>query len=311
MFEDIPGVSVSRFFMTPPPGLPRSVSNRPWRVQDRTLQFSSRPWLMGIVNATPDSFSDGGRFLQTEAAVEQALRLIAEGAQIVDIGGESTRPRAVPVPTEEELNRVVPIVAQVARQSPVLISIDTTKAAVARAALDAGAHIVNDISGLTFDPEMPAVCERANAGIVSMHIRGTPPTMQDDPRYDDVLEEVCRFLEERLVRLESCGIPRERVVVDPGIGFGKTARHNLDLLGNIARLHQLGRPVCIGHSRKRFLQKLLGRPVDERVSGTVGVSVAVALQGAEIIRVHDVAATRDAVLACQAVLAAARPSGQE
>jgi dihydropteroate synthase len=261
---------------------------------------------MGIVNATPDSFSDGGTFLECGAAVELALRLAADGAQIVDIGGESTRPGAGPVATDVELQRVIPVVTQVARQSSVLISIDTTKAVVARAALDAGAHIVNDVSGLTFDRAMPAVCAAAGAGVVCMHIRGTPQTMQDDPRYDDVVGDVCRYLAERLVRLQDLGIPQERVVVDPGIGFGKTARHNLEILGNIARFHALGRPVCIGHSRKQFLEKLLGRPVDERLFGTVGVSVAVALQGAKIIRVHDVAATRDAVLACQAVLASGR-----
>jgi dihydropteroate synthase len=285
----------------PPPEPPRS-----WQIRDRTHILSPLPWLMGIVNATPDSFSDGGTFLESGAAVEQALRLAADGAQIVDVGGESTRPGASPVTTDDELRRVIPVVAHIAKQSPVLISIDTTKAAVARAALDAGAHIVNDISGLTFDPAMPAVCATAGAGVVCMHIRGTPETMQDDPRYDDVLDDVCRFLRERLAALENVGIPRERVVVDPGIGFGKTARHNLEILGNIARYRELGRPVCIGHSRKRFLKSLLGRPLDERLFGTVGVSVAVALQGAEILRVHDVAATRDAILACQAVLASAR-----
>jgi dihydropteroate synthase len=258
---------------------------------------------MGIVNVTPDSFSDGGNFLQSDAAVEHALRLVEEGAQIIDVGGESTRPGAVPVTAAEELQRVVPVVTQLAKCSPVLISIDTTKAAVARAALDAGAHIVNDISGLTFDAGMPAVCAAARAGVVCMHIRGTPQTMQHDPRYDDVVAEVCRFLQERLEGLERLGIARERVALDPGIGFGKTAAHNLELLRNVGRLRALGRPVCIGHSRKRFLQKLLARPVDERLFGTVGVSVAVALQGAEIIRVHDVAATRDAIIACQAILA--------
>jgi dihydropteroate synthase len=257
---------------------------------------------MGIVNTTPDSFSDGGRFVDPVHGLEHALRLVDEGARIIDIGGESTRPGAAPVSLGEELARTIPLVEQLARAAPVLISIDTTKSQVARTALAAGAHIVNDISGLTFDAEMPQVCAAAGAGVICMHIRGTPATMQDDPRYDDVVAEVCQFLEYRIAELARLGITREQLVIDPGIGFGKTAEHNLSLLANVARLQAPGRPVCIGHSRKRFLNKLLGRPVDERLFGTVGVSVAVALQGAEIIRVHDVAATRDAILACQAVL---------
>jgi dihydropteroate synthase len=263
---------------------------------------------MGIINATPDSFSDGGLFVETRAAVDQALRLVEEGARIIDVGGESTRPGAEPVALEEELRRVVPVIEQLAKHSPVLISVDTTKAEVARAALNAGAHIVNDISGLKFDSKMPAVCSQAKAGVVCMHIRGTPTTMQDDPQYDNVVEDICRFLRGRLIELAQQGIAPERVVIDPGIGFGKTAAHNLEILGKIHRLKEIGRPVCIGHSRKGFLKKLLGRPVDERLFGTVGVSVAVALQGAEILRVHDVAATRDAILACQAVLTVDRRS---
>jgi len=273
-----------------------------WFIRDRAVELTPLPWIMGIVNTTPDSFSDGGKFLNGSLAVEQALLLAAEGAQIIDVGGESTRPGAAPVATDDELQRVLPVVTDLAKHSSVLISIDTTKSDVARAALDAGAHIVNDVTGLTFDSEMPAVCARARAGVVCMHIQGTPQTMQDDPHYENVVEEVCRFLEERLAGLEQRGVAREQVVIDPGIGFGKTANHNLEILRNIKRLKELGRPVCIGHSRKGFLKKLLGRPVDERSFGTVGVSVAVALQGAEILRVHDVAATRDAVLACQAIL---------
>ena len=282
--------------------LPEPEPPEEWVVRGRTVILSPSPWLMGIVNATPDSFSDGGEFLEPAAAVERALLLVADGAQIVDVGGESTRPDAQPVGVDEELRRVVPVVKRLARQSEVLISIDTTKAQVARAALDAGAHIVNDISGLLFDPEMPRVCAAANAGVICMHIRGTPQSMQDNPHYEDVVEEVRHFLDARLTELERLGISRAQLVTDPGIGFGKTAEHNLEILANIGRFRTLGRPVCIGHSRKRFLKKLLGRPVDERLFATVGVAVAVALQGAGIIRVHDVAATRDAILACRAVL---------
>jgi dihydropteroate synthase len=279
-------------------------SSRLWQIGSQTLATEPIPWLMGIVNVTPDSFSDGGRFIDPALAVDQALRLVEDGAQIIDVGGESTRPGADPVDADEELRRVVPVIEQLARRSKVVISVDTTKAAVARAALAAGALIVNDVSGLMSDAEMPAVCARGQAGVICMHTRGTPRNMQNDPRYDDVVGEICRYLESRLVALEQQGISRERVAIDPGIGFGKTAAHNLEILRNIAALRGLGRPVCIGHSRKQFLKKLLGRPVDERLYATVGISVAVALQGAEIIRVHDVAATRDAILACRAVLPA-------
>jgi dihydropteroate synthase len=277
-------------------------SQRIWKIQGRGVPLEPAPWLMGIVNATPDSFSDGGRFFDGAIAVEQALRLVDEGAQVIDIGGESTRPGAEPVGKDEELRRVIPVVAGLARQSNILISIDTTKGDVAQAALDAGAQIVNDISGLAFDPAMPAVCAKAKAGVICMHIRGTPQTMQDDPQYGDVVQEICNYFEERLAALEAAGIARESVVLDPGIGFGKRAGHNLEILRNIGRFRALGRPLCIGHSRKRFLKKVLGRPLDERQFGTVGVSVAVALLGADIIRVHDVAASRDAILACRAVM---------
>lgn len=273
-----------------------------WNVKGQTVTLDATPWIMGILNVTPDSFSDGGKFINPVSGIEHAHQLISEGARIIDVGGESTRPGALPVGLDEELERTIPIIEQLARTSPVLISIDTTKSQVARAALAAGAHIVNDISGLTFDPAMPQVCAESGAGVICMHIRGTPATMQDDPHYIDVVADVSRYLEDRLVELERNGIAREQVVTDPGIGFGKTAEHNLALLASVARFRGLGRPVCIGHSRKRFLKKLLGRPVDERLFGTVGISMAVALQGAEIIRVHDVAATRDAILACQAVL---------
>lgn len=274
---------------------------RPWEIRGRTLTAAAGPLIMGIVNVTPDSFSDGGRFLDVGAACEQARQLAAEGADLLDIGGESTRPGAEQVPADDELRRVIPVVERIVGAVSIPVSIDTTKAAVAKEALRAGAHIVNDISGLTFDPEMIRVCAEYEAGVICMHIQGTPQTMQADPQYGDVVAEVREFLRARLAALEAEGIPRQRIALDPGIGFGKTAEHNLSLLANIARLHELGRPVCVGHSRKRFLKKILGRPVDERLFGTVGVSVALALQGTEILRVHDVAATRDAIVACRAV----------
>jgi len=282
---------------TPPSGTPTS-----WSIRGQIVLLRPAPWLMGIVNATPDSFSDGGKFLDSSLAVEHSLRLVDEGASIVDIGGESTRPGAEPVGIDEELRRVIPVVERVASQTKALISIDTTKARVAAEALAAGAHIVNDISGLTFDPEMPEVCAARGAGVICMHICGTPQTMQEDPRYENVVEEVFQFLRQRLADLERFGISLEQVVLDPGIGFGKTAEHNLQLLSSIGELRTAGRPLCIGHSRKRFLKKLLGRPIDERLFGSIGVAIAVALQGADIIRVHDVAPCRDALLACQAIL---------
>ncbi|WP_240928286.1 dihydropteroate synthase [Thalassoroseus pseudoceratinae] len=269
----------------------------PWRVGDKSFDWTELPTLMGIVNVTPDSFSDGGSWLDVDRAVEHALSLVEQGAGILDIGGESTRPGADPVSFDEELRRVLPVVEELSSRTDVPISIDTTKAEVARQTLAAGASIVNDISGLTFDPDMPGVCAEENAGVVCMHIQGTPQTMQNEPHYEDVLREVLEFLEHRMEVLESAGIPRERIVLDPGIGFGKTATHNLELLSNIAALRSTQRPVLIGHSRKRFLKAILGRPVEERSSGTIGVSIALADQGADILRVHDVAAVRDALTA--------------
>ena len=282
------------------PTLPRI-----WSVGSQRWNLTGQTKLMGIVNVTPDSFSDGGQFDSVTAAVEHALRLAEQGADILDVGGESTRPGAAPVPLEEELRRVVPVVRELARQTRVPISIDTYKAEVARQCLEAGAVIVNDISGLTFDTDMPRVCRESSCGVIVMHIQGTPQTMQLEPKYDDVVADVCRHFSQRLDALEASGIASERIVLDPGIGFGKSAEHNLQLLSHIAELHELGRPVLIGHSRKRFLKKLLGRDVEERHAGTLGVSIALASQGTEILRVHDVQATRDALLAWHTVLNAA------
>ena len=288
--------------------MPLNLSNdssktaRQWCFGNEVWEFGSLPKLMGIVNVTPDSFSDGGQFVSISAATEHALKLVDEGANILDIGGESTRPGAESVPLEEELRRVVPVVIELARQTRVPISIDTSKAEVARQCLDAGAIIVNDISGLTMDANMPGVCRDFSCGVIVMHMQGTPQTMQLDPRYDDVVAEVCQFFSRRLDELEAVGIARERIVLDPGIGFGKSAEHNLELLSQIAKFHSLGRPVLVGHSRKRFLKKILGREVEERNAGTLGVSLALAAQGTDILRVHDVRATHDALLAWQTVL---------
>lgn len=272
-----------------------------WQVGGRALETGRFPLLMGIVNVTPDSFSDGGQFIEQSAAVDHALQLAGEGADILDIGGESTRPGSESVSEDEELRRVVGVIKALRPQTDALISIDTTKSEVARQALAVGADIVNDISGLTFDPAMPDVCAGSDCGVICMHIKGTPQSMQDDPSYDDVVTEVSAFLSDRLASLESAGIARDRIATDPGIGFGKTAQHNVELLSNVAALRSLGRPVLIGHSRKRFLAKVLGRPVEERTSGTIGVAIGVAAQHADMIRVHDVRETRDALLAWKAV----------
>lgn len=274
---------------------------RRWLIRGKEYRLGLFPWLMGIVNATPDSFSDGGQFFVPSAAVAHALQLAADGAEVLDIGGESTRPGSQPVAEREELRRVIPVIESLRDQTDRLISIDTTKAKVAREAIAAGADIVNDVSGCRFDPNMPAVCAASDVGIVVMHMQGSPQTMQANPAYGEVVREVLDELESATARLIAAGCDRERILFDPGIGFGKTPDHNIELLSNVARLRASGRPVLIGHSRKQFLRRLLGRPVEERLCGTLGVAVALAQQHADMIRVHDVRETRDTLIAWQAV----------
>lgn len=269
-----------------------------WTLRTRDLTRQRLPLLMGILNVTPDSFSDGGQFNAMDQAVARALQMEADGADIIDIGGESTRPGSEGVTLDEELQRTIPVIRELAQKLRIPISIDTTKSEVARQALDAGAEIVNDISGLTFDRAMIDVCRESDAGICLMHIQGTPQTMQQNPHYEDVVGEVSEFLQQQVDRCLMSGILAERMCVDPGIGFGKTADHNLQLLKAIPRLQaELQRPVLIGHSRKRFLSKILGRSVEERESGTVGVSIALAQLGVDILRIHDVRSVRDALVA--------------
>jgi dihydropteroate synthase len=253
---------------------------------------------MGIVNVTPDSFSDGGLFLDADAAIAHGGRLAEEGADILDVGGESTRPGAEPVPEEEELRRVVPVVERLAAGvgGAVRVSVDTTKSAVARAAVDAGASIVNDVSAFGFDAEMAGVVAESGAHCCLMHMRGEPRTMQRDPRYGDVVGEVRAFLEERLAFAVSEGVPEERVWLDPGIGFGKTVEHNLELLRRLDEIVAIGRPVVIGTSRKSFLGKLaVGGVRSDRLAGTIATNVLALERGAEVFRVHDVAQNRDAL----------------
>jgi len=251
---------------------------------------------MGVVNVTPDSFSDGGRFLDADAAVEHARGLAAEGASILDFGGESTRPGAEPVDAAEERRRVVPVIERVAAAAPrVLLSVDTSKVVVARAALDAGARYVNDVTAFRAEPDLAALVAERGTACCLMHMLGAPRTMQDDPRYDDVVSEVKAFLEARLAFAVEEGVPEERVMLDPGIGFGKTVEHNLELLRRLGEIAAIGRPVVVGTSRKSFLGRLTGRDVGDRVPGTIATSLVAYLNGASVLRVHDVAAVLDAL----------------
>lgn len=257
---------------------------------------------MGILNVTPDSFSDGGRLQTTADVLSQAATMVTAGADILDIGGESTRPAAAPVSLAEELARVVPPIQALRQAYPTLpISIDTTKGEVARAACQAGATIINDISALRFDPAMAAVAREYETPVIIMHMQGTPGDMQKKPTYGDVVAEITAFLEERLRWLEEQAIPRERVIVDPGLGFGKTVAHNLSIINHLERFATLGCPVLIGHSRKAFLGKILNLELDQRDQATAVVSALCAAKGAAILRVHDVASTVQAVRLTQAI----------
>lgn len=252
-----------------------------------------RPLLMGIVNVTPDSFFDGGRFCDPQRAVAHALRLVEEGADLLDIGAESTRPGALPVDEQEERRRLVPVVAAVAKAVSVPISVDTSKAEVAKAAIDAGAIMVNDVTALRGDSAMVGVVAQAGVALVLMHMQGTPDIMQHAPRYDDVVGEVAQFLAERVRYAIDQGVARDRIVVDPGIGFGKTLGHNLDLLANLRVFAELGYPLLVGPSRKGFIGQLTDQSVEARGWGTAGVVALAVEQGANILRVHDVGPMKD------------------
>jgi dihydropteroate synthase len=285
------------------PSEPGSAAER-WVTRSGALPVRD-PLVMGILNVTPDSFSDGGRYLDPERALRRAEEMVAQGAAVLDVGGESTRPGAEPVAPGEEIARVVPVIRRLRSRLAVPLSVDTRRAAVARAALAEGADIVNDVSALG-DPEMAAVVADAGAGLVLMHMRGTPRTMQVAPAYADVAEEVRAELEQALRRACAAGIAEERVVVDPGIGFGKTVRHNLELIARLHVLARLGRPILLGVSRKAFLGALLGgAPPEERVMGTAAACVAGLLLGARIFRVHDVGPVGEALRVAAAVRRAA------
>jgi dihydropteroate synthase len=256
---------------------------------------------MGVVNVTPDSFSDGGLYLDPEAAIAHGRELAEAGAEILDVGGESTRPGAAAVPAEEELRRVVPVVRGL-RDLSCCVSVDTSKARVAEAALEAGAEIVNDVTALRGDPELAGLCAERGPTVVLMHMRGDPRTMQDDPRYEDVVAEVKAFLAERLEAAIAAGIAEGRIWLDPGIGFGKTATHNMELLRRLGELRELGRPLVVGTSRKSFIGRVDGSAASERLGGTIASSVLAAAEGAEVLRVHDVAEMRQALAVATAIL---------
>lgn len=274
----------------------------------RARQFEfcfPRPTLvMGIVNVTPDSFCDGGRCFDTATAVAHGLRLAAQGAEILDIGGESSRPGAEPVPEAEELRRVLPVIEQLAGRTKVALSIDTMKPGVARAALAAGASIVNDVAAARHGPEMWRVAAEQRAGYVLMHAQGAPPTMQAGPVYADVVREVNEFFAERLGALTGAGLPPEQIVLDPGIGFGKTAAHNLSLLRRLETFQAHGRPLLLGVSRKSFIGKILGVEANERLPASLACATLAVVKGAQLIRTHDVAETVQAVRMAEALLAA-------
>ena len=255
---------------------------------------------MGIVNVTPDSFSDGGDFLDHAAAIDHALTLEAEGADVLDVGGESTRPYSRAVDAAVELRRVVPVIAALAERATVPISIDTTKADVAYEALAAGAEIINDVTALSGDPRMVEIALASGSGICAMHMPGTPQTMQDDPHYADVVRGIFDYLRARRETLVALGIDAGRIALDPGIGFGKTHQHNLTLLANCHRFHELASPLLVGHSRKGFIGKVLGDKAADRTAATVGVALSLAAQGVQIIRVHDVKPVREALLLFEA-----------
>jgi len=273
-----------------------ALTPRFWRLRRRTLVVGQIPLLMGVINVTPDSFSDGGRFFDPAAAVDRGLRLAAEGADLLDVGGQSTRPGSQPIDAEEELRRVMPVVAGLCERADVPVSIDTSRAIVAREAVAAGAEVINDVTALTGDAEMAAFAAESGCGVCAMHMRGTPRTMQRDPVYDDVVEDILRYLGDRRDVLMAAGIEQARIALDPGIGFGKTAEHNLALLSGAWRFHALGCPVLVGPSRKRFIAEVLGDSQTDRTAGTIGVALSLARQGIQVLRVHDVASVRQALL---------------
>jgi len=280
-----------------------------WRCRDRVFDLSTRTLVMGIVNVTPDSFSDGGRFFAPGAAIAHARRLLAEGADLIDLGAESTRPGAAPVSAAEQIRRLAPVLEALAADPGACFAVDTASAEVAGVALGLGARVVNDVTALA-DPAMAGTLARSGAGLVLMHMLGTPATMQQDPRYDDVAREVRDHLAGRLAAARAAGVDATCIALDPGIGFGKTVAHNLELLARLDELETLGRPLLVGVSRKSFLGRLLDLPVDQRLEGGLAASAVAVFRGARVVRTHDVAATVRAARVAEALRGARRPSAR-
>ncbi|MFQ6070113.1 MAG: dihydropteroate synthase [Candidatus Aminicenantales bacterium] len=272
------------------------------QVRGRNYHLGGRTWIMGVLNVTPDSFSDGGFYLEKEKAVKRGLELASEGADIIDVGGESTRPGSEPVSAEEEARRVLPVISALREKTEALISVDTTKSEVAEAALEMGADIINDISAFRFDSRMAALAAEKNVPVILMHMKGTPRTMQHNPTYSDLLQEVKSFLGQRIDYALSSGIKKEKIIIDPGIGFGKKHEHNLTLINCLSFLNELERPILVGPSRKSFIGKILHLPPQERTEGTIASAIITIIRGAHIIRVHDVSAVKKAVLVADAIL---------
>jgi len=274
-----------------------------WRARERLLTFERQAQLMAVLNITPDSFSDGGSFFQADRAIDRAGQLVSQGAAILDIGGESTRPGSDPVPLEEELRRVIPVIRYIHREFPnTVLSIDTYKAETARQAIAAGADIINDITGLRGDPQMVKVVKETGAGVVLMHMQGTPQTMQINPCYKDVVQEVHEFFQDRIQKLKDCGVNRDQLILDPGLGFGKTVEHNLELLARPHSFRSLERPLLLGVSRKSFIGKVLGTKLADRLPAALACASLAVESGVELIRAHDVSETLQAVRMIEAIV---------
>jgi dihydropteroate synthase len=271
------------------------------RCRKRTLMLGRRTLLMGVLNVTPDSFSDGGLFFDKEKAISHGLRMVEEGADIIDVGGESTRPGSKPLELEEELRRVTPVIELLAKRVDVPISIDTYKSAVAMRAIDAGAEIINDISGLHFDPTLAQIAAKEDTPLILMHIRGIPETMQKNVHYDSLFSEILRYLSDSIQKAESAGLDPKQVIVDPGIGFGKTVEDNLLIIKNLHEFRILGKPILLGTSRKSFIGKILNADAGERIEGTITSTAIGVLNGAHIIRSHDVLQARKAIAVADAI----------
>jgi dihydropteroate synthase len=272
------------------------------QVNDKSFVLGRRTWIMGILNVTPDSFSDGGLYFETDKAIEHGLRLIAEGADIIDVGGESTRPGSDPVSVEEEIRRISPVIAGLRKHTHSLISVDTSKSEVALAAIAEGADIINDISALRKDPKMFSVAAQSGAPVILMHMKGTPKTMQHNPSYENALLEIKSFLEKKIGQAVANGIEREKIIIDPGIGFGKRFEDNLTLIRNLNEFAALDQPLLVGISRKSFIGKILDLPPGEREEGTLASAIISAIQGAHILRVHEVAPVKRAILVAETIL---------